>query len=190
MRQLKITKQVTNRETASLDKYLQEIGRVDLITAEELLKNSNMVIYSYDWNDLRFKYLEENLKKIQNLNSNIAITSSSNEYKVFSRLYTLIDQEVFFNKKQFDYFGLKKIYFKNRLIHSQSPINLKLRKFALENKLKYLNREDFMCEILKNECDYVDKHGNKLLYDYGHYTKYGAKYFGKKIYEKNWLQLK
>ncbi|NND94993.1 MAG: RNA polymerase sigma factor RpoD/SigA [Flavobacteriales bacterium] len=35
MRQLKITKQVTNRETASLEKYLQEIGRVDLITAEE-----------------------------------------------------------------------------------------------------------------------------------------------------------
>ena len=35
MRQLKITKQVTNRETASLDKYLQEIGRVDLISVEE-----------------------------------------------------------------------------------------------------------------------------------------------------------
>src|SRR6185436_19675378 len=35
MRQLKITKQVTNRETASLDKYLSEIGRVELITAEE-----------------------------------------------------------------------------------------------------------------------------------------------------------
>jgi RNA polymerase primary sigma factor len=35
MRQLKITKQVTNRETDSLDKYLQEIGKVDLITAEE-----------------------------------------------------------------------------------------------------------------------------------------------------------
>jgi len=35
MRQLKITKQVTNRETASLDKYLQEIGRVELITADE-----------------------------------------------------------------------------------------------------------------------------------------------------------
>ena len=35
MRQLKITKQVTNRETASLDKSLQEIGKVDLITADE-----------------------------------------------------------------------------------------------------------------------------------------------------------
>ena len=35
MRQLKITKQVTNRETASLDKYLQEIGRLELLTAQE-----------------------------------------------------------------------------------------------------------------------------------------------------------
>ena len=35
MRQLTITKQVTNRETASLDKYLQEIGKVELISAEE-----------------------------------------------------------------------------------------------------------------------------------------------------------
>jgi RNA polymerase primary sigma factor len=35
MRQLKISKQITNRESQSLDKYLQEIGKVDLITADE-----------------------------------------------------------------------------------------------------------------------------------------------------------
>ena len=35
MKQLKIVKQITNRESQSLDKYLQEIGKVDLITAEE-----------------------------------------------------------------------------------------------------------------------------------------------------------
>lgn len=35
MRQLKIVKQITNRESQSLDKYLQEIGKVDLITSEE-----------------------------------------------------------------------------------------------------------------------------------------------------------
>ena len=38
MRQLKITKSITNRESASLDKYLQEIGREELITAEEEVK--------------------------------------------------------------------------------------------------------------------------------------------------------
>ncbi|MGE0568268.1 MAG: RNA polymerase sigma factor RpoD/SigA [Bacteroidia bacterium] len=35
MRQLKITKQITNRETASLDMYLQDIAKVELITADE-----------------------------------------------------------------------------------------------------------------------------------------------------------
>ena len=35
MRQLKITKQVTNRESKSLDKYLQDIGKISLITADE-----------------------------------------------------------------------------------------------------------------------------------------------------------
>ena len=35
MRQLKISKSITNRESASLDKYLQEIGREDLITVEQ-----------------------------------------------------------------------------------------------------------------------------------------------------------
>ncbi|MDA3955049.1 MAG: RNA polymerase sigma factor RpoD/SigA [Bacteroidales bacterium] len=35
MRQLKIIKQVTNRETASLDKYLHEIGKIDLLTADQ-----------------------------------------------------------------------------------------------------------------------------------------------------------
>ena len=46
-----------------------------------------------------------------------------------------------------------------------------------------------MCDIPYKECDYVDKVGNKIFYDYGHLTEYGAKYFGKKIYEINWLKL-
>jgi RNA polymerase primary sigma factor len=47
MRQLKITKQVTNRETASLDKYLQEIGKVDLITAEEEVELAQKIRAGY-----------------------------------------------------------------------------------------------------------------------------------------------
>jgi RNA polymerase primary sigma factor len=43
MRQLKITKQVTNRETASLDKYLHDIAKVDLITAEEEVELSTRI---------------------------------------------------------------------------------------------------------------------------------------------------
>ena len=35
MRQLKITQKITNRESQSLDKYLSEIAKIELITAEE-----------------------------------------------------------------------------------------------------------------------------------------------------------
>ncbi len=38
MRQLKITKSITNRESQSLEKYLQEIGKVELISREEEVK--------------------------------------------------------------------------------------------------------------------------------------------------------
>ena len=47
MRQLKITKQVTNRETASLDKYLQEIGKVELITADEEVSLAQRIKQGY-----------------------------------------------------------------------------------------------------------------------------------------------
>lgn len=43
MRQLKITKQVTNRDTLSLDKYLQEIGKVDLLPAEKEVELSKRI---------------------------------------------------------------------------------------------------------------------------------------------------
>ena len=43
MRQLKITKQVTNRDTLSLDKYLHEIGKVDLLTGEEEVELAKLI---------------------------------------------------------------------------------------------------------------------------------------------------
>lgn len=43
MRQLKIIKSITNRQTVSLDRYLQEIGKVELITAEEEVKLAQQI---------------------------------------------------------------------------------------------------------------------------------------------------
>ena len=61
MRQLKIIKQVTNRETPSLDKYLHEIGKVDLINAEEevelarrIKKNDSIALEKLISANLRF----------------------------------------------------------------------------------------------------------------------------------------
>ncbi len=61
MRQLKITKSITNRESASLDKYLQEIGREELISVEEevelaqrIRKGDQEALYKLTKANLRF----------------------------------------------------------------------------------------------------------------------------------------
>jgi len=60
MRQLKITKQVTNREAASLDKYLQEIGKIELLTADEEVELARK-IRSKDYHALN-KLVRANLR--------------------------------------------------------------------------------------------------------------------------------
>jgi RNA polymerase primary sigma factor len=69
MRQLKITKQVTNRDTPSLDKYLQEIGRVELISPEEEVVLARK-IRSGDSEALK-KLVKANLRLLFLLPSNI-----------------------------------------------------------------------------------------------------------------------
>ena len=48
MRQLKISKQITNRESLSLDRYLQEIGKYDLLTADDEVKLTMAIKEGYD----------------------------------------------------------------------------------------------------------------------------------------------
>ena len=43
MRQLRITNSITNRETPSLEKYLQEIRRVELVSPEEEVRLANLI---------------------------------------------------------------------------------------------------------------------------------------------------
>ena len=66
MRQLKITKQVTNRETPSLDKYLHEIGKVELISAEEEVELARRI---HDGD-------QESLNKLVNANLRFVVSVS------------------------------------------------------------------------------------------------------------------
>ena len=83
---------------------------------------------------------------------------------------------------------MKNYYYQNRKFHSNSRENLFLKEKVKENKMIYLNKEDYLCNLLNKECDYLTEE-KKIFYDYGHYTLEGAKFFGKKIYESNWFKL-
>jgi len=163
---------------------------IPIIKKTYLLKEADIVILSFRWSqnmiDIARNYTIPYLRKID---KKIIISSRTNEYKVQSNIYTLIDKEVLFSKGNVDYFELKKKYYKNRVVHSKSLINKKLKELAKKNNIQFLNREDYMCNFEKEECDYLTNDGHKIFYDYGHYTLEGATYFGKKAHVMNWFKI-
>ena len=148
--------------------------------------NSDIVLLSFRWSKKYVPDILDNLIPfLKKKEKKIIISSNSNEYKVSSKIYTLIDQIVLFSDKKIDYFGYKELYFDSRVIHSESDINVLLKNFSKKNSIEFFNKEDYLCNIVKSECDYLTPDGYKIYYDYGHYTKNGAKYFGKKVYDLN-----
>jgi len=159
------------------------------LSKNDLFINSDIVLLSFRWikRDTLF-ILNELTPFLKSYDKKIIISSNSNEYRVFSKIYTLIDEIILFSNKKINYFGYKELYFNSRNIHSNSDINLLLKNFSKKNNLIFFNKENYMCDIAKKECDYLTDSGYKIFYDYGHYTKNGAQYFGKKIYKLKLFQ--
>jgi len=51
-----------------------------------------------------------------------------------------------------------------------------------------LDKSEYICDEKSGRCTGMTPDGYKVYYDYGHYTLEGAGYFGKRIYELNWLK--
>ncbi len=135
-------------------------------------------------------YLEQFKKKI-------ILLSKSNEYETLEApLRTQVDLkllEIFKNKGKFKLEHreeFEKIMYKKRMVDEYEDINIQLSKIAKEYKIKYLNKQDFLCDEENKTCDAFTTEGYKIYYDYGHYTLKGAKYLGEKIYNMKWFQLK
>ena len=59
--------------------------------------------------------------------------------------------------------------------------------WRIRNNIGYLNKIDFLCDTKNQSCDAFDENGNITIMDSYHYTLQGAKFFGKKLYDKNMI---
>tara|TARA_B110000858_G_C17806743_1_gene478463 strand:+ start:1783 stop:3651 length:1869 start_codon:yes stop_codon:yes gene_type:complete len=165
-------------------------NRFNLLTKSKIINSTDTIIFSYRWTEEDFDFVfKKMVPYLKNKNKKIVITSNTNEYRVKSKMYTLLDNEILFKKNTTNYFKLKKLYYENRVLNSNASINKKLKKLAKKYDLVYLNKEDYLCDLVKKECDYVTDEGHKIFYDYGHHTLEGAKYLGKKIFQMGWLKV-
>jgi peptidoglycan/LPS O-acetylase OafA/YrhL len=80
-------------------------------------------------------------------------------------------------------------YFYNNQKFNITNINKKLFIISKNLNVIFINKFDYICNEDVKFCYGIDQEGKKLFFDYSHYTNDGAIFFGKKIYETDWLKL-
>jgi RNA polymerase primary sigma factor len=144
MRQLKITHSITNRESASLEKYMQEIGRVELISAEEevrlvkLIKNGDKdAINSLVKANLRF--VVSVAKQFQG--QGLSLSDLINE----GNIGLIQSVEKFDHTRGFKFISFAVWWIRQSIIKSLADqarlIRLPLNKVTLSNKIQRTSRE-------------------------------------------------
>ena len=82
--------------------------------------------------------------------------------------------------------SIDNFYFENRKFN---PINDKIKLLSQKYGVKLLEKEDYQCDSLRKICYGITNDGFKIYTDGTHYSLEGSEFFGKKIYNINWLRL-
>ena len=151
-------------------------------------KKSDIIIFSSHWNKDDLDILDEIVKLSKKDGKKIVITSHSLESKIFMpHNMNLLDSIVFKKRKLLveDINYVEKTMY--TYIKNFEEMNIILSKIASNNKVLFFDQQSFQCDHEKKTCDVMTPEGNKIYWDFGHYTSEGAKYLGRKIFEKKLL---
>src|SRR5574344_2194204 len=184
MRQLKITKSITNRESASLDKYLQEIGHEDLISVDEevelaqrIRKGDTKALEKLTKANLRFvvsvakQYQNQGLSLPDLINEgNLGLIKAANKFDE-TRGFKFISYAVWWIRQSI----LQAIAEQSRIVRlplnqvgSLNKINHEINKFEQENQ-----RHPSVTELSEATSLDEDKIGQSLMAD-GHHVSIDA----------------
>ena len=163
------------------------------ISIQYNLKNADFIILSYEWNDSYLESLETSILHVDNKNK-IIITGNTPHFPTYIHdihSFTIVDKFVFDNKRlpnNKEKINLEKLYYQKNDKHFLD-LNNRIKEISDKYNITYLEKNDYICEKIKKRCDFFTESNNKIYWDSGHYTLEGAKYLGKKIYEKKWLSI-
>ena len=146
----------------------------NIIKNKQAINKSDYVIFS-------MRYYEEPVEKLNNLidklnidYKKVIIAGARNEfYRPVNLALNLVSR----NK---DRETSEKKLFINRKKHTDEFSN-NLNDFAKKNNFKFLDLYQIACNSELKKCDFYDDDYNLYYYDYGHWTKEGANFFGEKI---------
>ena len=193
---------LNNKNAITFDKNTNEKDLIDFSNSK-IFKQSDVIIISNYFNeDEKIDKLDIFIDMFKN-KKKLILSSSSNIYiipkKRFGLELTLFDDFLFKKNNDKNFIDknlnlnerneINNYYYENRDINKINEINDQLKKIAKKHNIQILYKEDFQCDLDKKICFGVTEEGIKSHYDYGHFTLEGAIFFGKRIYEINWLKI-
>lgn len=172
------------------NKICGKISKIEI----SLLNNFDYIILKENWSPEEVDVLGLNLKFLKEIVPNKKIIVIGNG-PIFETKYhkglvsTLFDQNIFKNQN-FKNSELEKLYYKSYISNKHAlALDKEVEEISKKFNILYLNHVELICNNNYQKCDFITPQGFKIFYDYGHYTLEGAKYFGQKIYDINWLKL-
>ena len=191
-----------NDTALSIGSFHSDVKKEDKKTMMNLLSSnknfieSKVIIIADRFLQDEVEALPKLINFLQKYSKKIILLSRTNEYQTLeSPLRTQLDitlLELFKKNIKFsmeESRKLKETMYKKRMVDEYEGINIQLSKIAKEYKIKYLKKQDFLCDEENKSCDAFTPDGYKIYYDYGHYTLKGAKYLGEKIYNMKWFEI-
>jgi peptidoglycan/LPS O-acetylase OafA/YrhL len=201
---------VDNKNSLNFDKNLNKVDFIKF-NQSKIFNQSDIIIISdyfqfeedFDKLNIFLEIFKDKKKIILTSNSNIYLEPKKSDFDILgTRIhnFTLFDEFLLKNKKEKKFIDkdlssedknkINNYYYENINLDKLNNINTKLKKLAIKHNIQFLNKIDFQCNMSKKMCFGVTDEGLKTHYDNnGHFTLEGAKFFGKKIYEINWLKI-
>jgi peptidoglycan/LPS O-acetylase OafA/YrhL len=181
---------------------------IEIFQKSKIFQQSDIILISDNFSDNHsvekkaFDKLDKFISLLKH-KKKIVLTSNANIYdanKNYKNLYNLMLFDYYLLKysnlkylidKDLNNETINKInhyYFNNRKREIIDEINNKLILLSKKHNVKILHKEDFQCEIQKKICFGSTPDGYKTNHDESHVTFDGAIFFGKRIYEIDWLK--
>ena len=158
----------------------------------ELFINADVLMISTLYNEYETSFIKNNIIKllydITAKHGKLLVVTSNSPVFYDDRGINPILSILLKNKKnKISEIKLNKLYYE-KLNSKFIRIGKKVKQFTNELDIIFLNKFDYSCSLNEKSCDALTDKGNLIYFDGIHYTKKGAKYFGKKMHKLDWLE--
>ncbi len=190
------------RDSHDWSRYGVNLG--DLVNTEHAIYRSenyraaNVIFICTRFKEGEIELLPDIITGMLNTGKRVIVAEAGYEF-TYTNNFTLADVEIrkyIFGKRSQSLQDLSKainsMYYNEYIEHSTRRKESRVHSLdqalsSFDGRVSRVDRIDLMVDVAQASCMIVDEHLTKHLYDYGHYTIAGARYFGRKATEIGWL---